>query len=411
MVETLKEIASQQQTQTDASGHVLATFLEMDFNQDSKYIASQIQATLSAFGIDSNIAPKGLYDEAFFLDLPNVSLEYISKGPFQLANLIQSGYGLLTAFPLFESSNESIGSKKKTDTRSSGGGEDNVCDQSRNEEWHLERMKVKDAWKYSSQKGRPSKGKGIVIAQIDSGYSSHQCFVNGGMWKDPSKRGFNTFAGENEDDPRDLFKKDNLSFAAPFLYPGHGTVVGSLPTNRGNITVSRGVDGEKATSPQGSAPNATLYSIRAINDPAMMAPDIKRITKAFKKIVDDTIDVHVVSMSLGHYAIASRDNLSKDLSNAICDAQNKQNVIVVAAGGQSSSWIPNWTGAGGVMYPANFDHVIAIGGYQSTEYPSNDTALHKKRMQWYPSGHYGPGIDVTGPAKYICTSQVIVKKH
>jgi len=80
----------------------------MDFNQDGKYIASQIQATLSAFGIDSNIAPKGLYDEAFFLDLPNVSLEYISKGPFQLANLIQSGYGLLTAFPLFESSNESI---------------------------------------------------------------------------------------------------------------------------------------------------------------------------------------------------------------------------------------------------------------------------------------------------------------
>ena len=300
---------------------------------------------------------------------------------------------------------------KKTDTCSSGGGEDNVCYQSRNKEWHLERMKVKDAWKYSSQKGRPSKGKGIVIAQIDSGYSSHQCFVNGGMWKDPSKRGFNTFAGENEDDPRDLFKKDNLSFAAPFLYPGHGTVVGSLPTNRGNITVSRGVDGEKATSPQGSAPNATLYSIRAINDPAMMAPDIKRITKAFKKIVDDTIDVHVVSMSLGHYAIASRDNLSKDLSKAICDAQNKQNVIVVAAGGQSSSWIPNWTGAGGVMYPANFDHVIAIGGYQSTEYPSNDTALHKKRMQWYPSGHYGPGIDVTGPAKYICTSQVIVKKH
>ena len=113
MVETLKEIASQQQTQTDASGHVLATFLEMDFNQDRKYIASQIQATLSAVGIDSNIAPKGLYDEAFFLDLPNVSLEYISEGPFQLANLIQSGYGLLTGFPLFESSNESIGSLKK----------------------------------------------------------------------------------------------------------------------------------------------------------------------------------------------------------------------------------------------------------------------------------------------------------
>ena len=100
----------------------------------------------------------------------------------------------------------------------------------------------------------------------------------------------------------------------------------------------------------------------------------------------------------------------KDLSKAICDAQNKQNVIVVAAGFQSSGWIPNWTGAGGVMYPANFDHVIAIVGYQSTEYPSNDTALHKKRMQWYPSGHYGPGIDVTGPAKYVCTSQVIVKK-
>ena len=45
-------------------------------------------------------------------------------------------------------------------------------------------MRVPEAWEYSSENeaGTPLRGKGIIIGQIDTGYSDHGCFTKGGMF-------------------------------------------------------------------------------------------------------------------------------------------------------------------------------------------------------------------------------------
>lgn len=182
---------------------------------------------------------------------------------------------------------------------STSGDEDdpgNICFTD-DKEWYLKSMKVPEAWEYSSKNeaGTPSRGKGIIIGQIDTGYSDHECFTKGGMFNDTAKKGFNTFVGdlgrEDVDDPKDTFE---IKWWSTFLgmSAGHGTLLGSLAVSGGNIEMKN-----DNKSPRGSAPDAKLYSIRAVNDPRLVDDDVKRITNSFGKIVDDGIDVHVVTMS------------------------------------------------------------------------------------------------------------------
>jgi len=351
-------------------------------------------------------------------------------------------------------------------------------------------MNVPKAWQYSYEEGKPQKGEGIVIGQIDTGYSGHEAFTEEGMWKDPDEKGFNTFDGEDDMDPI-----DKLDVDTPFWFPmqpGHGTLLGSLAVSRGTNALysgegntacrfdkdgllggpgdplARGDDNKyyrvakdaqsyeacqklctqddgctafefgkdrdkkrceqwkvpvglrkpandyscmvkksgAPRAPRGVAPAAKLFSIRAINDPVMNKQDIKRIEKAFKKIVADKIDVHVVSMSLGH-SIWSKKKLGA-LSKAICDAQQEQNLIVVAAGGQTLDLAPVYA----VMNPARFKHVIAIGGYEEAVGDGNQSKeIFKRTKTHYSKGQHGDEIVVSGPARNVCISRYKEKRN
>jgi len=255
----------------------------------------------------------------------------------------------------------------KTDRAGPLSSNSNICYDEEMKDWHLRFTKVFDAWDYSLREGKPSGGKGIVIAQIDTGYSDHNCFD--GVFADENKKGLNYYNTgwwpENYYDP-----KDN-SFGPG---AGHGTVVASAALNRGNN------DG-----PQGTAPKATLFSMRAINNPAMHVNDIKRIIRAFKDIKDLPDDnIHVVSMSLG---MASYIHLGEGLEAAIKAAIEAKNIIIVAAAGQLGT---DGDAGGGAMNPARMDDVLAVGGVGQD-------------LKWY--GNRGEDVHIAAPAKNVCNAQ------
>jgi len=498
MIDTLKEIASQQ-----ASQEILESsnvFFEPDDDQDAKDIVRKIGATLSAFDISSKILPTDATDEHFIITLPKVSLESLTYGVFELPNHLKKGFGLLAAEPDFLIPRSQENEIKPFGSSGGNGIADNVCFDGANKDWHLHAMKVPQAWQYSMNQGKPSKGEGIIIGQMDSGYSDHTCFSEaGGFYEDSSNKGFNAFIGEDSDDPRDTLTI-TISSHALVSAAGHGTLVGSAAVSSGDLEMEtegqsssvpsiwpsnccssstecgsderfqsdyRGVIAETESglecqrwdsqkphghsitaetfpdkgleenycrnpdnspsgawcyttdpnpknkwqncnvpvcpklAPKGTAPSAKLLTIRTVNSPVLSEKDAERLTRAYDTIVDEDIDVHIISMSLGNIRMerSRRDKLSL----AMCRAQIDKHLITIVAGGQSVRFKPFFAD---VMFPARFEHAIAIGGY---EVMSGSGPMENRKRRYYKIGHYGSGIDVTGPAKTVCTSRVKVK--
>ena len=78
-------------------------------------------------------------------------------------------------------------------------GDAGVCTDENNKEWHLKYMKVPQAWNYSDTYGNSTRGEGIVIAQIDSGYTNHDLFE--GMFADNAVKGINIYDDETQSNP------------------------------------------------------------------------------------------------------------------------------------------------------------------------------------------------------------------
>ena len=275
-----------------------------------------------------------------------------------------------------------------------------VCSDEKNKEWHLRHMKVPEAWAYSDAQGKPSRGEGIVIAQIDTGYSDHPLFE--GMFPDgeDAVKGMNMYhyidGGADEEDlndPRDPLPWDNI--ACRRLGWAHGTVVASAAMNRGTTEMKLSDKGEPIEgkwAPKGSAPKANLYSIRVVDNPAIGDNDAARIKKAFDLINDGTIEednVHVISISL------ARPTRIQNLKNKMYKAMDEKNVIIVAAGGQIANYVTQT-----VMWPAHFGRVIAVGGYKIGD--DRATAYEDSVMTWWRPAASGPRIDISGPAYNVC---------
>mmetsp|Transcript_6906 Transcript_6906/g.7997 ORF Transcript_6906/g.7997 Transcript_6906/m.7997 type:complete len:478 (-) Transcript_6906:85-1518(-) len=244
----------------------------------------------------------------------------------------------------------------------------NVCLDDEMKDWHLKFTKVLDAWDYSQREGKPSQGEGIVIAQVDSGYSTHSCFDS--IFTDNNKKGLNYFDREGWGRSEDFNDPKDMSWGPG---AGHGTVVASAAMNRG-------VNG----GPPGTAPKATLFSIRVINNPAMIMIDIRRMIRAFDDITTKNNNIHVVSMSLG---MASYVTLKPDLENSIKRAIKAKNLIVVAAAGQLGT---SGDAGGGAMNPARMNDVMAVGGvFMDNRY----------------FGNRGPRVHIVAPAHNVCNAQ------
>jgi hypothetical protein len=151
-------------------------------------------------------------------------------------------------------------------------------------------------------------------------------------------------------------------------------------------------------SPRGTAPKAKLYSIRAVNNPFLDSLDKGRVCRALKEIVEENINVDVISMSLGAFTIGFWHRKALRWINKAVD----KNIIVIAAGGQ---WAP-FSNIASVSYPAAFPKVIAVGGYQIANTKKGDKLFHERDMEWWPDGFSGQKIDISGPANDVCNAKI-----
>lgn len=204
--------------------------------------------------------------------------------------------------------------------------------------WALDTTRVTQAWALS-----PGKGKGIIVAQPDTGVADHIEFSDTTF---DFTKSLNLVEGGTQ--PTDPLSKKMSN-------PGHGTGTGSVVAS-----------GEKGMV-KGSAPKATLVPIRCINDVKIFngAPVAKAIDHAVK------IGAHVVSMSLGGIP-------SFALRQAIKRAVAKDLILVAAAG--------NCVGL--VVWPAAYPEMIAIGG------------TNKADKRWKGSSH-GGAVDISAPAEFV----------
>jgi hypothetical protein len=204
--------------------------------------------------------------------------------------------------------------------------------------WALENTRVLQAWQQN-----PDMGKGILIAQPDTGIASHAELNAASLRLD---LGSNLVeGGHNPVDP----------LSTRTVNPGHGTGVASV--------VISGLAGRLA----GSSPGASLIPIRCIDDVKVFnaAPVAAAIDHA------RCIGSHVISLSLGGVP-------GRAMRNAI-KAAVRDDIIVVAAAGNC---------VGLVVWPARYSDVIAIGGNNIDDHP------------WQGSSH-GADVDICAPAELV----------
>lgn len=209
--------------------------------------------------------------------------------------------------------------------------------------WALRTMRIPEAWAFSEQQGRPSRGQGVLIAQPDTGVTDHPELADAldtTRWAD-------VLDGGPPWDP--------LIQADPTDTPGHGTATGSVVISRGAGRVT------------GSAPEARLVPVRCIESVVRITQS--RVARAIEHAVDS--GCQVVTMSLG--GLWSR-SLGAAVERAI-----ENNLIVMAAAGNCVRI---------VVWPARFDRCIAVAGSNV-----HDTT-------WKGSCR-GDAVDISAPAQHV----------
>ncbi|BCH32675.1 hypothetical protein MesoLjLc_46050 [Mesorhizobium sp. L-8-10] len=210
-------------------------------------------------------------------------------------------------------------------------------------DWAINKTKVRQAWVFSEQEGRPRGGKGIIVFQPDTGVVPGHPELPKNIHKDKRAANF-VEIGKPPVDPMNGGGN-----------PGHGTGTGSVVASPEKGRMS------------GSAPDATLVPIRCVTSVAVF--DQSRVAQAIDHARLN--GAHVITMSLGGV-----------FSSALHAAVKKAvaaNIIVVAAAGNC---------VGTVVWPARYDEMIAVGG------------INEKFRPWIGSSH-GGAVDISGPAELV----------
>nr|WP_026268177.1 type VII secretion-associated serine protease mycosin [Micromonospora sp. CNB394] len=186
--------------------------------------------------------------------------------------------------------------------------------QVRDEQWQLEQLRAKTAW-------RTSTGRGVVVAVIDSGVDGTHPDLAGQVLP-----GLDLVTPDGSDDPDPV---------------GHGTTVAGLIAGRADD--DRGV--------VGLAPNAKILPVRVL-DAENRYDDALIIAKAVRWAVDN--GARVVNLSLG----GSSDNPA--LAAALDYAFARDVVVVACTGNLATSTTTE------VWYPAREPGVLAVAGLERT---------------------------------------------
>lgn len=211
--------------------------------------------------------------------------------------------------------------------------------------WAPRVMRVPEAWAFSEQQGRPSRGAGVVIAQPDTGVTKHVELADA-----ITVPGFDVLDGDA--DPTDPLGAGGN--------PGHGTGTASVVVSGEAHVVS------------GSAPLARHMPIRAIES-------VVRVTQvSVARAIDWAVanGAQVITMSLGGIPSFSLD---RALRRAVA-----ADVIVLAAAGNCVRT---------VVWPARYDDCIAVAGSNAANAP-------------WPGSCRGPAVDITAPGQNVFRAKV-----
>lgn len=312
---------------------------------DRDRVVSLIEDTFSEF--DAQVIPfSGDELRLMLLSLQN----RLSRNDYPLS--FEAGYKLIDAFGLQNIEPEVITNiYVEPDPSRAGSSEESVDDfppgcweaeDGRLEDrkrWALECMEVEAAWELSPEGQK--QGTGIVIAQPDTGVTSHP-----------------ELQGVEQKDPFDLLR--NAADATDPLDYSVGNA--SHGTKTGGVMVSP-LPEEIA----GSAPKAIHMPIRTIHSVVRLSQ--MRVAEAIHYAIDH--GAHVITMSLGG---APSISLWFALRRAV-----RKNLIVLAAAGNCVQF---------VVYPARYNNCIAIGGSNFDREP------------WKGSCR-GPSVAVSAPAENV----------
>ncbi|MCM2477557.1 S8 family serine peptidase [Rhizobium sp. CG5] len=204
--------------------------------------------------------------------------------------------------------------------------------------WSVKAVRAPEAWAISAKKG-----KGVIVAQPDTGVANHPDLDIEALRFDLAT---DIIGGDR--DPTDPLDPT-------FANPGHGTATGSVVVSRAGGRMV------------GSAPAASLVPIRCTTDVKIFdgTPVATAILHAVK------IKADIITMSLG--GIYSR-SIAAAVGVAI-DA----GLIVMAAAGNC---------VGFVVYPASDDRVIGVAGVDVNDKPWKGTSA-------------GPSVTISAPAENV----------
>lgn len=205
-------------------------------------------------------------------------------------------------------------------------------------QWSVKAVKAPEAWAISAKKG-----KGVIVAQPDTGVANHPDLDIDALRFDLAT---DIIGGDR--DPTDPLDPT-------FANPGHGTATGS-------VVVSRAGGGLI-----GSAPGASLVPIRCTTDVKILdgTPVAAAILHAVKVKAD------IITMSLGGI-------YSRSIAAAVRVAVDA-GLIVMAAAGNCIHF---------VVYPASDDRVIGVAGVDVNDRPWKGTSA-------------GPSVTISAPAENV----------
>lgn len=212
-----------------------------------------------------------------------------------------------------------------------------------NADWAMIKTRTPEAWAFSEQQNRPSRGEGIRVFQPDTGVV---------RWHTELPEGL-----------------EHNSGAINLLEPGSPPVDpmsdGSNP-GHGSGTASVVVSPEGGNM-RGAAPKATLVPIRCLETVAVF--NQSNVARAIDHARLE--GAHVITMSLGG---VFSDALHTALRKAV-----EANIIVLAAAGNC---------VGTVVWPARYEEAIAVGG------------INEELKPWRGSSR-GSAVDISGPAEFV----------
>jgi thermitase len=261
--------------------------------------------------------------------LPSLALCSVSSilfltTPKSLAQHSSSEIGEVKIQNHFNSRNPSL--EKQNAASFSGAVANEVCDLDSN--WALKAVNLKSAHgRFRANMKVP--GQNIVVAHIDTGVSDHPALKDANL---DFEKAFNFI-----DDNRDVFHRFTR-----FQFPkhGHGTETLSL------IAAPMRKLEQREVCISGVAPGASFIPLLA-SDSAIIGFG-GRVAEAVIYAVDH--GAHVINISMG-------DIVPMPVLFDALDYAEEQGVIVVAAAGNGTGWIP--------LYPGAYRSVIAVGGISS----------------------------------------------